>query len=123
MNNIIEIFSRTYLDSYAGCFYDGNNTLHINLVNGTEVRNIMEFNNMKFEYVFVEFSLKQLQETLEKVKGIMEELEISTVELNEKDNKVIIYTKSDKDYLMKKLKVLVNVKTIILKDKEMNIQF
>lgn len=100
---------------YGGAYRDENGALIIGTVSMTD--ELLEFAahghpNDKIQYRLVENSMIELMETMDTLNPLMAELNISSLQLDERSNKINVYIKEMTEEKMNAIAEQVNAKTI-----------
>lgn len=87
---------KKYLNEYGGSYLDEKGILNINILHGgRNIKKIIQNQNVK--YHDVKFTYMYLKEIYNMLSEQMKDLNIYVVELDERNNKVIIYLKDLED--------------------------
>ncbi len=118
INHFKTAYGKESADNYAGAYFDEKGELIINVVdnekeNGINKENIQKvFNTLNTQNVkvkIVEYSLKELDIVALKLKGLMIELDINSIERDDENNKVYIYLNNLNNDSINKVKNIIDV--------------
>lgn len=94
-------FNNTYASEYGGAYIDEKGTLNVNIVgDGPNIKKLIESANTKtinIKYHSVKYSLQNLKDMDNSLCDRLVELGIKALEVDEKNNKLIIYLKDLQD--------------------------
>ncbi len=123
-NIIEEKYNGNYPDNYAGSYIDDQGDLTV-CVTGDNFDNIKDIvKNSKVKYQTKKsFSLNYLNKTIDKISKDMTTLDVSAVELDEKNNKIYVYVNNLNNEKEEKIKELVNSPAIEIKNQDLNVVF
>ncbi|MCX7746914.1 MAG: hypothetical protein N2645_08485 [Clostridia bacterium] len=110
-------------EDYAGSYVDDEGKLNVNMIDGKNIKE--QFKNYDVKYHNAKYSLKYLEDIINKLNEKMIELGISSMGVSEKDNKVYVYLKSLEESKIKKIKQVVDSLAIefVKEDPNLSIQF
>ncbi|MDR3601602.1 MAG: hypothetical protein P4L49_14165 [Desulfosporosinus sp.] len=94
-------FNNTYASEYGGAYIDEEGTLNVNIVgDGQNIKKLIESANTKainINYHSIKYSLQNLKDMDNSLCDRLVELGIKALEVDEKNNKLIIYLKDLQD--------------------------
>lgn len=107
-----------YDQFYAGAFIDDEGRLHVNVVEGTDAEEVIgsKYRNAIIHYV--KFSLKDLENIYEVLSDKMIELGISSIAVNEKENKVDVYINELDETNINRIKEVIDSPAIVFKERD-----
>ncbi|MDF2557964.1 MAG: hypothetical protein K0R71_1792 [Bacillales bacterium] len=92
--NTLKRLKKDYPNSFGGLFIDENSILTLCIVKGEKTLNIQELESAGFHIKYVEYPIKHLYSIIDNLTPKMERLKITSLELDEKNNRVNIYFKN-----------------------------
>lgn len=99
---LIQKLKSNHSQRFAGAFIDSENKLNINLVEGTNPQSLNLKDDVNIIIRYVKYSYYELEEVYAKVSKIRHD-DITSIELNERENKVFIYLKRKNELLKKEI--------------------
>jgi hypothetical protein len=116
----IDKLIKEYKDKYGGHFVDHEGNLTVNFVGEIEsINEEMIFKNVKYNKV--EFSLDYLKKVVNMLTNQMIDLEIAMIEINEKNNKVIVYIENIDESKKNRVKKIIDSPAIEFKNQTLKI--
>ncbi|WBW97502.1 hypothetical protein [Oceanirhabdus sp. W0125-5] len=115
-HKLLDKLKNEYIDIFAGYYIDDEGKSNLNFVKGADITEIKDSIRDAININYVKFSLNYLEEIIELLNDKMTELDIAVIELNQKENRVVVYLKDVEETKINKIKAIIDSSAIEFKE-------